>query len=467
MYPEFFNDVFGPVMQPGSSSHTAGPCRLGYLAHCLLKGELKSITVRIDPDGSFSGTFGVMFEDLGMLSGAYGLLPDDKRIFDIKEILRKSGISFNFEYTDLGRANHPNAVEFVLENDRGESISLLGISTGGGMVETVEVMGKPFKYKGDRFIDEYPFTPVLPIRYNDEIKPQLFDSMAGWRKIAQSEHKTLAETAVEYEKRASGKSAGELYDHMNKLRDIMDRQTRAVYEEEARPLENGYSGFHYRKWEEYTRDHVVLSGEHSAKVIRNILGVQAQIPGVAMVPGPMGTGGGFLYSALKEAAAKLGSTSEEITDALFVAAGIGAICYTRSSPTGEVTGCAGECGVCSAMTAGAITYLAKGTAEQVEAAASLALQMSLGWPCDPIPGGQNQPCFSRFITAIEMATVFADLALSGRDAVLPFHEVVDVMDRMGKEMPGCYKCTSKGATCTAPAALRISEEFKKKMNARQ
>ena len=31
-YPEFFNDVFGPVMQPGSSSHTAGPCRLGYLA---------------------------------------------------------------------------------------------------------------------------------------------------------------------------------------------------------------------------------------------------------------------------------------------------------------------------------------------------------------------------------------------------------------------------------------------------
>ena len=30
-YPEFFNDVFGPVMQPGSSSHFAGPCRFGYL----------------------------------------------------------------------------------------------------------------------------------------------------------------------------------------------------------------------------------------------------------------------------------------------------------------------------------------------------------------------------------------------------------------------------------------------------
>ncbi len=27
-YLEFFNDVFGPMMQPGSSSHTAGPCFL-------------------------------------------------------------------------------------------------------------------------------------------------------------------------------------------------------------------------------------------------------------------------------------------------------------------------------------------------------------------------------------------------------------------------------------------------------
>jgi L-serine dehydratase len=35
LYPEFYNDVFGPIMQPGSSSHTAAPCRLGYIAHSL------------------------------------------------------------------------------------------------------------------------------------------------------------------------------------------------------------------------------------------------------------------------------------------------------------------------------------------------------------------------------------------------------------------------------------------------
>ena len=44
-YPEFFNDVFGPIMQPGSSSHTAGPCRIGYLARSLLGEELRAIHV--------------------------------------------------------------------------------------------------------------------------------------------------------------------------------------------------------------------------------------------------------------------------------------------------------------------------------------------------------------------------------------------------------------------------------------
>ena len=101
-YPDLFNDVFGPVMQPGSSSHTAGPCRLGYLAHCLLQAPLKKITVVLDPRGSFSGTFGHMNEDLGMLAGAYGLLPDDERIFDIRRTLREENIDWQFVRESLG-----------------------------------------------------------------------------------------------------------------------------------------------------------------------------------------------------------------------------------------------------------------------------------------------------------------------------------------------------------------------------
>ncbi len=62
-YPELLNDVFGPVMRPGSSPHTAGPCRLGDLAGRLLGEPVAKLRVELDELGSFAGTFGIMAED--------------------------------------------------------------------------------------------------------------------------------------------------------------------------------------------------------------------------------------------------------------------------------------------------------------------------------------------------------------------------------------------------------------------
>lgn len=76
-YPDFFNDVFGPVMQPGSSSHTAGPCRIGYIAN--------------------------------------GLLPDDENIFRIRKILEREGIAYSFCKKPITASSHPNAVTFHLK----------------------------------------------------------------------------------------------------------------------------------------------------------------------------------------------------------------------------------------------------------------------------------------------------------------------------------------------------------------
>ena len=104
-------------------------------------------------------------------------------------------------------------------------------------------------------------------------------------------------------------------------------------------------------------------------------------------------------------------------------------------------------------------YLAGGTLEQVENAASLSFQAATGIPCDPIPGGFGQPCRSRILTAICMASVFADLALAGRQAVLSLHEAIDVMDTIGRELPVELLCTSKGGAAAAPAALRQALEY--------
>jgi hypothetical protein len=60
-----------------------------------------------------------------------------------------------------------------------------------------------------------------------------------------------------------------------------------------------------------------------------------------------------------------------------------------------------------------------------------------------------------------MAHVFADLALSGHEAVLPFHEALDVADAIGRALPPEALCTSEGGACAAPAARRCREAYRR------
>lgn len=506
-YPEFFNDVFGPVMQPGSSSHTAGPCRLGKLANSLLQDEPKKIIIELDKNGSFAGTFGLMREDLGMLSGAYGLYPDDERLFDIKEILTEKQISYEFRYVNFPVGSHPNAVKFILTDKNNKTVSLLGNSTGGGMVETVEINGIHCRFLGDGYltvcrgkaelpafveadvtvhngktfiltekdVSEYlsdaevlfSLPPILPVCAVFSRKEQLFTDFTGWKAFAEKNNISLAKAAIEYEKRAASLSEDEIIAKMKELRIYMREQTEAVYKSEENLLEDPFSGYHFRKWRAYEQQKKPVSGSVTALAIHYAFGVQALKRGVKLVPGPMGTGGGYLYSALRAVSETNGCTEEDEINALFVAAGVGAICYSRTNPTGEILGCTGECGVCGAMAAAAITHMCGGTPIQVEAAASLMLQAAVGWPCDPIPGGQNQPCISRVLTAVVMSVTFADLALSGKNAVIPFHEVVDEADLLAKDMPAALKCTSCGGMCETPAAKRCKKDFDGYINEEQ
>ncbi|NLL77059.1 MAG: hypothetical protein GX235_07415 [Clostridiales bacterium] len=465
LYPDFYNDVFGPIMQPGSSSHTAGPCRIGYVASCLLDAPLKRIQVYLDPEGSFAGTFGWMSEDLGMLAGAYGFLPEEEKIFDIRQILNEEGILYQFIFEKIAESSHPNAVKFVLTDRDGEQVVLVGNSIGGGMIEVVWAMGIPISYKGDKELvihtnrRQYVLRPILPVITTEKKKPQLFSDFEEWIRIAEEKHLSLWETALVYEENSSGWDREEIIEYMRVIQRLLKRQTDYIDEAREQLLETSLSGYHFRKWESYCKQSHPVIGDVITNALTYAYRVQAFRRGVRIVPGPMGTGGGYLYSAVRAVMEARNLSDEDALHGLFVAAGVGAICYTRSEPTGEATGCAGECGVCSAMAAAAITEMSGGTPGQVESAASLALQAAIGWPCDPIPGGKNQPCFSRFTTAITMAITFSELALSGRDGVVPFHEVVDVMDKVGREMPSGLKCTAEGGLCASPKA----EQCKAKM----
>ena len=522
LYPDFFNDVFGPIMQPGSSSHTAAPCRLGYMANCLLGEKPVHVEVILDPQGSFAGTFGLMNEDLGMLSGAMGFLPNDIRIFEAKEIAQKNNIKYKFTIKEMKESNHINAMKFVLTGESGKVITLVGDSTGGGMVETKIVNGFPLRLKGDTYavllfdynreltesdlskimdildgeivekgevlaegkgclfyyqtpsppnagdiqgyLPDYQvevIAPILPVITTKNKKKQLFDSMTRWREICSENNESLSEVAIRYEMDSSGWSREQIVEYFKMIVKKMHRQTHAVYEEDVKVLETPFSGLHHEAWAKYREKGKVMAGPVIGEALTWAWGASASLPGVEIVPGPMGTGGGYLYSALFAVKESHGFSDDDLLRAIIVAAGVGALAYTRTSPTGESIGCTGEAGICATMAAAAITEMAGGTPEQVENAASLTLQSFMGIPCDPIPGGFGQPCRSRVVSAVCMSIVFADLALSGRTAVLPLHDILDAADSVGRNLTSDLLCTSKGGCCATPSARELTAQFKK------
>ncbi len=522
-YPEFFNDVFGPIMQPGSSSHFAGPCRLGLLAGHLLGEPPSRIRILLDERGSFAGTFGIMAEDRAMVGGVLGFEPDDERLFRAFELAEEAGADVSFEFTQLVESDHPNAVKFILTGRSGREAELVGNSTGGGMVETVMVNGFPLRTIGDTYallvfdaqrrIDEEQLAalvpelpelvassevavdglgvlraymlavepdlaalnglltaglpgvsvavlkPLLPVISQLDRKPQLFDTMTGWREIAAREDLPLWEVAVRYEVDASGWPRAWIIDRMRMLAGLMRRQTRAVYEEDVvvptSPFKPDFAG----RWAKHAASGRAVTDGVTAQTVKWAYGAGSGIPGVVVVPGPMGGGAGYIYAAMSAVQGARGLSDDDVLRGLFVAAGIGAISYTRSAPTGEVTGCTGEAGTCGAMAAAAIVEMAGGSPEQVENAASLALQAFTGMPCDPMPGGLCQPCRSRILAATCMAHVFADLAMAGHEAVLPLHEAIDVADKIGRSLPAELLCTSAGGACAAPAAQGCRADF--------
>ncbi|MBL0170738.1 MAG: hypothetical protein IPP90_08405 [Gemmatimonadaceae bacterium] len=70
-------DIIGPVMVGPSSSHTAGACRLGLLARCLVGGTPERATVELH--GSFARTGEGHGTDKAIVGGLMGFRPDDER----------------------------------------------------------------------------------------------------------------------------------------------------------------------------------------------------------------------------------------------------------------------------------------------------------------------------------------------------------------------------------------------------
>lgn len=515
-YPDFFNDVFGPIMQPFSSSHTAAPCRIGYLTNSLLDEPVKKIRIYTGPNGSFASSMKMMNVDLALLSGSTGHLPDNKIMFEMPEYCKREGIDWEIILEDLPETPHHSSARIVLTGESGKTVSLTANSTGGGVVETVVVNGYPLAVKGDGYVvllydaagldegameqklglplldkgraeadgktllwyataeevtvdkarsltghaDVAVLKPVQAVIYKPDRKPQLFDSFTKWKQLAEEQGKELWELAVQYEMDSSGWSHDEVVAYMRDVVMVkMYRTSHALLEEDITPKETPFTGHFYKQWAEYSAGPTSFVEGAIAKAGAYALAAQVPVPGIEFVPAPMGAGGGLLFSGMSGVKETKGYSDEEMLKGLFVAAGVGAVCFTRTDPGGVNIGCAGEQGMCSAMSSAGIVTMAGGTPDQVESAASYCMQISVGWPCEPTPGAKNMPCYARAFTGVVMAICFAQLALAGRGAVFPLDEAIDVADNVGRQLPSDLRGTSKGSFAGCPTGRACTKAF--------
>lgn len=145
----------------------------------------------------------------------------------------------------------------------------------------------------------------------------------------------------------------------------------------------------------------------------------------------------------------------EMVQALFVAAGIGAVIASSASISGAEGGCQAEIGAASAMAAGALAFLEGGGSEEITHAAALAMKSLLGLICDPVAGLVEVPCIKRNASGAVNAVTASQMAMAGiRSAVTP-DEVIDSMRRIGKLLPACLRETSQDGLAVTPSAQRI------------
>jgi L-serine dehydratase len=97
------------------------------------------------------------------------------------------------------------------------------------------------------------------------------------------------------------------------------------------------------------------------------------------------------------------------------------------------------------MAAGALTAVLGGDEMQIEKAAEIAMEHSLGLTCDPVAGLVQIPCIERNAMGAVKAVDAASLALAeGGAHRVDLDTVIITMLQTGKDMMSIYKETSRG-----------------------
>ena len=141
-------NIIGPVMVGPSSSHTAGAVKIGYVSRKLMGQDIVKAEILLY--GSFLATGRGHGTDTAIVAGLLGMKPDDGRIPNSIELAKAAGIAVSFGKADLS-GMHSNSVQLNLTGCNGKTLSVVGESIGGSLINIARIDGLDANFSG-----EYP-----------------------------------------------------------------------------------------------------------------------------------------------------------------------------------------------------------------------------------------------------------------------------------------------------------------------
>jgi L-serine dehydratase len=206
---------------------------------------------------------------------------------------------------------------------------------------------------------------------------------------------------------------------------------------------------------------VLPGGEFLNRTILYVTALMEQKSSMGIVvAAPTAGSCGTFPGACVAAAHELSISKDELSRAMLTGGLIGIFIAAHSTFAAEVSGCQAETGAGAGMASAALVTLNKGSLEQAIAAASMAMQNTLGLICDPVANRVEVPCLGRNVLGAANAIACANMALADFDPVIPLDEVIETMDRVGKSMPSSLCCTALGGL----SVTETSREIEKKLN---
>ena len=323
-------------------------------------------------------------------------------------------VVFDRETTDLP---HPNTMKFEAFDAAGKRLKDWTVcSVGGGNL---------------REIDGRPVAPARPAPYPVANLSEAMDycrakDLALWQLVERTEHDLWPRLATIWNAMRETVKRG-LNSKQIILPGTLELARRA-----------GTTGHRARSLRGTPRDIGLVASFALAVAEENAAGMQ-------VVTAPSCGAAGVLPAVLYFFKTVRRMPTRRILEALATAGLFGSSIRANATVSGAEAGCQAEIGSACSMAAAAAAQLNGASLNQIEYAAEMAMEHNLGLTCDPIEGYVQIPCIERNMNAALRAIECAAFTLltDGRH-LISFDDVIEVMNRTGRDLQAAYRETATG-----------------------